>query len=458
MPVTRPLIPLAGLLILIGGLAGCATRPETPQLQAVDRAQGYYGPVIDRPNNSPEFLFIMALSGGGTRAASLSYGVLEELARTPSPKQAARSLLQEVDGISAVSGGSFTATAYAYYGDRIFTEFEGRFLKRDVQSVLVWQTLNPLNWPRLWSGLAGRSDLAADYYDKILFNKATFGDLPRDSRPFVLVNATDVSTGVRFEFTQTYFDLICGDLSRFPIARAVAASSAVPVVLSPITLDNRGGACAYEQPKWMQDALAGNTDVPHRAVYRARELTSFGDQESRPYIHLIDGGVTDNLGLRAIMDGLLVGEATRDLPPEYREIRRIAILLVNAEQRPKVDWDRKPNPPGVLNLGRKSSSIPMARYSYETVELLTEKIAHWKALADERRGETGSLEFYLIDVSFEQVADKTERQYLQNLVTSFNLPDGDVDHLREVAGRVLRQSSEYQRLMADLARDRAGSD
>jgi NTE family protein len=435
-------------------LAGCATRMETPRLADADPQHGYYYNTERRSvNNAPDLMFVMALSGGGTRAAAFSYGVMEELARTQVPHENTRTMLNEVDGISSVSGGSFTATAYALYGDKIFTEFEHRFLKRDVQSVLLWQTLNPLNWPRLWSGIAGRSDLAADYYDKILFNKATFGDLPRADRPFVLVNATDVSNGARFEFTQTYFDLICGDLSRFPISRAVAASSAVPVVLSPITLDNHGGSCGVEQPAWMKNALSGDKGVPPRARYRAKELAAFGTHETRPYIHLVDGGVTDNLGLRSIMDGLLVTEATGVDTEKLDRVRRVAILLVNAEQRTKVDWDRKPNPPGILNLGVRSSSIPMAKYSYETIELLSEKIEHWKELADKHRGQTGTLEFYLIDVNFGNLPDPEERVYLQNLKTSFNLPDGDVDRLRKAAGELVRQSPEYQRLLADLAKD-----
>ncbi len=453
MSYARILILPAVLVSQLVFSSGCATRPATPRLPVYDRSHGYYTPVHERPNSTPELMFLLALSGGGTRAAALSYGVLEELAHTPVPKQTARSLLNEVDGISAVSGGSFTAAAYAAYGDKIFTEYESRFLKRDVQSVLLWQTLNPLNWPRLWSGLAGRSDLAADYYNRILFRDLTFGDLPRDSRPFIVINATDVSTGARFEFTQSYFDLIGGDLARYPLARAVAASSAVPVVLTPITLDNYGGDNGYAHPDWIKEALAGSAAVPHRAHYRARELSSFGDRHTRPYLHLIDGGVSDNLGLRAILDGFLINEAGNTRTLENTPVRRVAILLVNAEHRPKQNWDRKPNPPGILSLGVKSSSIPMSHYSYETVELLLEKIEHWKAVADERRGEKGSMEFYLIDVSFDRLADETERHYLQNLKTSFNLAPEAVDRLKAAGGLILRNSREYQRLLADIARD-----
>ncbi len=443
----------AALLAAIILATGCATRAPTPRLDAATPGRGYYWNHRDpdlRTNNSPELLCFLALSGGGTRAASLSYGVLKEMFETPAPNLPGRSLLHEVDGISSVSGGSFTAMAYAQHGERLFADYEKQFLKRNVQRALLVQTLNPWNWPWLWSGLAGRSDLAERYYNRILFQGATFGDLPRVGRPFIVINASDVSTGARFEFTQSQFDLICGDISKFPIARAVAASSAVPVVLSPITLDNHGGQCGYLPPDWMNSVLTRGDAAPHRALYRAREINSFGDSGARPYLHLIDGGVSDNLGLRAILDSFSALEAAPRTQPEVAALRRVAIIFVNAAHRPKRNWDTKPFPPGMFDLGAKSSSIPMSRYSYETVELLREKVVQWGALADARRGQTNSLEFYLIEVSFDELADAGEREYFQNLKTSFTLPAEAVDRLRDVGGRLLRESAEYKRLLRDL--------
>jgi hypothetical protein len=64
---------------------------------------------------------MVAFSGGGTRAASLAYGVLQELADTEMmTAEGPRSLLNEIDMISSVSGGSFTSAYYGLYGDRLF--------------------------------------------------------------------------------------------------------------------------------------------------------------------------------------------------------------------------------------------------------------------------------------------------------------------------------------------------
>ena len=174
-----------------------------------------------RQNNDPSTLFVLSFSGGGTRAAAFSYGVLEELRRTEIVVDGQRRrLLDEVNVITGVSGGSFTALAYALYGDRLFSEYEERFLKRDVQGTLVGRAANPLNWGKYIGGTAGRSELAAEYYDEILFEGATFGDLMTKNGPVALATGTDLSTGSRLAFYQNDFDLLCSDLSKVRLSRA----------------------------------------------------------------------------------------------------------------------------------------------------------------------------------------------------------------------------------------------
>src|SRR5207342_2705595 len=212
--------------------------------------------------------------------AAFSYGVLEYLRRTEiaSPKGRGR-LIDQVDIITGVSGGSFTALAYGLYGEKLFDDYEQRFLKRDVQGELVARLLNPAYWPALWSPGWGRSELAAQLYDEILFNGATFADLDRGSGPFIIATATDISTGARLPFVQNGFDILCSDLNAVPLSRAAAASSAVPVVLSAVTINNYGGTCNRVAPAWVKPFV--ESDNPPRPAARAiRSLKAeeaFGD-------------------------------------------------------------------------------------------------------------------------------------------------------------------------------------
>ena len=99
---------------------------------------------------------------------------------------------------------------------------------------LIHRLLNPFSW----FSRAGRTEMAVSYYEKAVFGEATFADMLGPDRPLVVINASDLSAGVRFSFLQDYFDLLCSDLSSFPISRAVTASSAVPVLFNPVVVRN----------------------------------------------------------------------------------------------------------------------------------------------------------------------------------------------------------------------------
>jgi NTE family protein len=62
--------------------------------------------------------------------------------------------------------------------------------------------------------------------------------LQQNGRPFLIINATNLESGARSGFTQLYFDAMGSVLESYPIARAVVASSAFPILLSPISLMN----------------------------------------------------------------------------------------------------------------------------------------------------------------------------------------------------------------------------
>ena len=86
-------------------------------------------------NQSDDITLVLAFSGGGTRAAALSYGVLQALRETEvSTAGEAQRLIDKVDLISSVSGGSFTAAYYGLYGEKMFSDFEQNFLQYSLYS------------------------------------------------------------------------------------------------------------------------------------------------------------------------------------------------------------------------------------------------------------------------------------------------------------------------------------
>ncbi len=463
------------LLLAMLALAGCASRPVNERLAQYDPTSGYrpYLLIPKRPNNDPQTLFILAFSGGGTRAAALSYGVLEELRRTQiTVNDQPRRLIDEVDIITGVSGGSFTALAYPLYGERLFSEYEERFLKRDVQGALIRRALNPFNWGKYIGGTAGRSELAAEYYDEILFQGATFADLLTKQGPVAVANGTDISTGFRLSFYQNDFDLLCSDLSKVRLSRAAATSSAVPVVLSAVTFDNYGGTCGYEYPAWVQDVAktGGRARPSARAMKRYLEMQEFQDSKNRPYIHVVDGGVADNIGMRSVLEALEGLEASTEFRADVGfNFNRIVLVVVNSRSAPKTDWDRMEDPPGAVSQLLQSTGVPIDRYSFETIEIMKdrEEIYGWRRelmilrarLAGKTEAEAEAslsmpkLKVHTMDVSFDAIKDKAERERFMNMPTTFVLPPDDVDRLREIGARLLRESPDFQ----DLVREWGGT-
>jgi NTE family protein len=199
-------------------------------------------------------------------------------------------------------------------------------------------------------------------------------------------------------------------------------------------------------------------------------VRAYADRSRRPYLHLVDGGISDNIGARGVLDILLTFASLYELgmPTPFDHLREVFVLVVNAMAIPPNDWSLHESPPGTVDLLIKAAGVPIERYSYDTVETLKDMQAGWEALRAVRKAITPSaesnpqLEFILrapdinihvIDVSFAVLKDSAERDYLQRLPTSLVLPGESVDRLRAAARTAILESPAIQELMRqDIAR------
>lgn len=396
-------------------------------------------------DRSPELAVMLAFSGGGTRAAALSYGVLKELSEIDvATHSGTHSLLDEVDVISSVSGGSFTAAYFALHGEQTFADFEERFLRRDVQWVLFRQWFNPVNWFKLLSQAYGRSDLAAEYYDKILFEGATLKDLASPAAPLLIINTTDLATGARFPLLRDYFGLICADFDSYPVSRAVAASSAVPVIFPPITLESFAGDCGFQEPQWVSEALK-QPGLPQSKI-AAKLIEEYQDRKQRPWLHLVDGGVSDNLGLRAFYNAVSISDQPGSRLSLLRnpQAQHFLIISVNAYAKKTSSWVLERYSPSLFEVARAVSADQIVRYSDDTVQIVRYSFRDWIA---EQSTRERPMSFHFVDVSFRQVQDEKEREFLNRIGTSFDLSDEEVDRLIAAARKVLRESPELKEFL-----------
>ena len=437
----------APALALAALLAGCASTAvvENAPAESTPPPRSYSLATSNPDRQANDILLNLAFSGGGTRAAALSYGVLKALRDTElTIGGRTRRLLDEVDAITSVSGGSFTAAYYGLYGDRTFTDFEKVFLRRDVEQALISRVVSPASV----LDSAGRTESAIKDYDENVFHGATYADLARANGPLIVINASDLGHGVRFSFLQEYFNLLCSDLSTFPVARAVAASSAVPVLFSPVVVRNYPD-CGATPPPWLVE-LRRRTAGDERATQLVDGLSSYFDKDKRKYIHFVDGGVTDNLGLRATFDIIETtgGPAAFLQKLSRRPPREIAFIVVNAATEPEMAMDGSDQPPSLIETIQAINDIQVHRYSSDTIELMKQSLAEWaKTLSAPERPVTA----YFIQLSFRDLAPERRKSFNQ-IPTRFVLSNEQVDRLIAVGGELLRANPEFQRLLADIAR------
>lgn len=412
---------------------------------------------------STDSLFIVAsFSGGGARASALSYGVLRELARTPIVWEGYRkTLADELNVINALSGGSFTAAYYALHHNRIFHDFEYRFLRKDWESELRSRILrSPHNWVRLLSPYFGRAHIFSELLDEALFEGATFNDLlSSDQRPIIFMHASDMATVSRFEFNQRQFDLICSDLSKLPLSVATASSSALPLLLSPISLKNYAGECGYIPPLYI--TAQKETSWGRR---RATELQSYLDAERRPYIHLLDGGLADNLGMRSVLE---LSALVENLEGAFevlgvKKVRKLVYIMVNAETDPDVSQYKLDEIPSLSRVLNSLVDIPINRYSDDTFELMGQAVTQWRAQLRQRtRKDTDIFEpdadIYFIDASLSELEDREELARVMRIPTNLSLTDSDIESLLLAASKLIRNDKDFQRLVRDLEIEAAKS-
>jgi len=489
LQICRLLVTIIGL----SSLVACASYPLNVPIDEIDQSSGYR--LTNRAlgdKNSDETFVILALSGGGTRAAALDFGVMQQLNRVRLDNDG-RTLLDEIDVISSSSGASIPAAYYGVYGKDVFLQdFANDALYLQMQSAITWKVLNPIHWPRLMSGTFSRGDLIVEYLDEKIFHDHTFADM-QHQRPLILMNATDIGIGSQFSFTQAAFDRLCSDLSQVHVARAVTASMAFTPAFTPITLKNyNDGRCGDTAPSWAHQALRDGVEANPGGFAMAESVLSYQDIETRPYIHLLDSGISDNIGIRIPALAFTIRDAPASQVGRIEDgtIKRVVIILVNARPKSSFKGDLSPKPPKAIASVSAAASRPLANYSYETVNLIRRDIedarsrssgynekraacsTHAQAMcADQgakdscqKRVETSCFEefrvtddggpppfdIYLVHLNFDLIDDVERRKRFETIPTSLQLSKEDVDALIDIAPELLREEPEFQTLLKDL--------
>jgi NTE family protein len=188
-------------------------------------------------------------------------------------------------------------------------------------------------------------------------------------------------------------------------------------------------------------------------------MLSYLDTKEKPYVHLVDGGVADNLALRGLLEAEeFASEGDPSVQPATPpKIRKVLFLVVDAGTDPTTQVGKSADVPRLGDIVNALADIPIQRFSAETRLLLQAAFERWRTQATIAGQPQDDLQLYMVEVSLRAVADAPRRRAMMALPTTLFLPGADVRALRDVAGRLIRESPDFQRLMKAIESRRSAS-
>jgi NTE family protein len=131
-------------------------------------------------------------------------------------------------------------------------------------------------------------------------------------------------------------------------------------------------------------------------------------------------------------------------------MRHAVFIVVNAETTTSTESTLQGKIPGIGQAIGATSSIMVKSINDDTMELFRRYLREWSMEAKRMKGKDSPIDFHLIEVGFNALQDDEERSYFSSIPTKLTLPEETVDRLREVAGHILYDSEDFQRLIRAL--------
>ncbi len=406
----------------------------------------------------------LSFSGGGTRAAAFGYGVLQELdSLTIDEFPHHRTLVDNVRTVAGTSGGAVLAAYLGYKGKEEYRDFRERFLYQDAEANMTTSVLPATLAKAALQGGANDRNSFARWLDDNLFDHATFSAFGKPGRPLVWVTASDIYNNTPFLFTEDTFAALCSDINRLKIAEAVGASAAVPVAFAPMILQAPNIDCDYHRPLWLERAL--NTENPSiRLQAYARSLDSYQADQNLNYVRLLDGALTDNLGITGLtLELAKAGTPYAPLSPlQAVRLRNFIFIVTDAGRHIPYEWGETQRPPHLGNIVRAVSDTAIAsanRSGFDAIDLALNRwqdvlIRYRCGLSREQvlkvRGTLAGWDCRDVTVTTEYLsfrdADPAHFDRLNRMPTRLKLARDDADLAIEAGRQAVRNNPNIQKI------------
>ena len=460
----RTVAPATALAVWLAGCASLGVSDPTNQPLAGNAAAAFASTRQD-PIAGDDVLVGLAFSGGGTRAAAFAHGVLQEIDQTTArTRSGTHSLLDRVGFVSGVSGGAVAAAYFGLKKREALGDFREKFLIRNAEESIS-TSINAVNLIKAMGGGANDVRTFSRWLNDNLYNGATFADFRKAPGPRVWINASDIYNRTPFIYGEAAFISLCSDLASYPIAEAVAASAAVPIVFTPMVIRTYPKQCTDKPPEWLEKAH-NNPNTPPMLKAFADALYSYGDGSTK-YIKLLDGGLVDNFGLSGLTISRLAARVPHEpLSPEQAvRLRRAMIILVDAGRAPSGNWVQTIDGPSGLELVNAASDTALqasVRSSYTAFQSILNdwqrQLVNWRCgLSPEQRKRYGAgpnwncrdIKLLLTRVAFDQLSP-ARAKVLNAVDTRFKLPVDQVDAVIAAGRDALAVNPQYREFLRGL--------
>lgn len=421
----------------------------------------------DRP------VILMTFSGGGSRAAALAEAVLRQMSQTRyASLDGPHELTEDVKLISSVSGGSVTAAWFGLHRDPAHPDgdldtLRRDFLTQDNMAALELDAVNPITWFGLVTGRITRIAAEEALFNQRLYHGATLAALNQPGKPFIVLNATDMAGGETFAMVPRRFDDVCSQYDALPVASAVAASAAFPILLTPVAFDNYSAGCRgrLRSGEWIKIDLSNPyTPYLNLAEYKDARYSNDLRQGPNPYrqidhLYFLDGGLADNLGTQSLRTALIASYDDAQVLRAINEgkIRRLAVIVVNARSDPPNKLYQQPQQPSLVQQIQAVTSVPIdanTANSQNALSALLGELAQAAAGAGTKAG-FGGMQIYGVTVDYDQIPADTPahialRDAAKGVPTAWTLSPAQLQVTEEAGRFLLRRHPCWQALVADL--------
>ena len=178
-------------------------------------------------------------------------------------------------------------------------------------------------------------------------------------------------------------------------------------------------------------------------------------------MHLMDGGIADNLGMRSLSNALiLLDHDAAEFRRLARGTRRIIVVSVDGMGSRDPNLGRRRVVTGLGQIISAVTSTQIDAYSFETLLLVDQQVGELAEKMRHIRCEDGSqsaghdchdVQGALIQISLADVTNEVLRQRLMAIPTSLTLPDADVDALVDEGRTLISSNPTLLKLLADFA-------